>query len=361
MITIIVLLILAVVAIGAVQDDGIINHAKNARDQYGAAQVNENSTIQAYLDKIKEHVGTGSGVGTGTGGNNNTNETETNETKFSFVYNVDKTAKITGIKSLKSGITELTFPSEVVYEDETYSVTEINWELFIDCSGITSIVIPETITIVSSEEGFQKFSNLTSVTWNAKKITVKYDAFKDLTKLTNFTFSEGLETINLGDERSSLKGCTNLKNITIPSTVTEIGEYSFAGTSLTSVFIPASVTDIGEYAFGNCTSLTDIYCEAESKPDGWTMSEDYKWNQGTNANVHWNVISFKIAGTEYKAQRGMKWSQWIDSTEYNSKDFSYTTYRVFYDLDTLIVVDENSTIVNPESEIGSGGTYKLSA
>ena len=68
-ITIIVLLILAVVAIGAVQNDEIINHAKNAKAQYGAAQVNENSTIQSYLDKIQEHVGTGSGVGTGTGEN----------------------------------------------------------------------------------------------------------------------------------------------------------------------------------------------------------------------------------------------------------------------------------------------------
>ena len=66
-ITIIVLLILAVVAIGAVQNDGIIDHAKNAKQEYGAAQVKENTTLQGYLDKIKEYVGTGSGSATGTG------------------------------------------------------------------------------------------------------------------------------------------------------------------------------------------------------------------------------------------------------------------------------------------------------
>ena len=78
-ITIIVLLILAVVAIGAVQNDGIIGHAKNARDEYSTAQATENSTIQSYLDKIQEHVGTGTGVasGTGTGGNQGTEVTFT--------------------------------------------------------------------------------------------------------------------------------------------------------------------------------------------------------------------------------------------------------------------------------------------
>lgn len=53
-ITIIVLLILAVVAIAAVSGDGIINHAKNARDNYNEAQIQENSVIKNYQD-ILDH------------------------------------------------------------------------------------------------------------------------------------------------------------------------------------------------------------------------------------------------------------------------------------------------------------------
>ena len=52
-ITIIVLLILAVVAIGAVQNDGIIKHAKNAREEYGQAQINENTTLEINLLEYK--------------------------------------------------------------------------------------------------------------------------------------------------------------------------------------------------------------------------------------------------------------------------------------------------------------------
>lgn len=47
----------------------------------------------------------------------------------------------------------------------------------------------------------------------------------------------------------------------IPSGVTSIGAYAFAGcTSLTTVTIPASVTSIASSAFSGDSALTDIYC-----------------------------------------------------------------------------------------------------
>ena len=51
-ITIIVLLILAVVAIAAVSNDGIMDHAKNARVEYQAAQVNEQTELNGYETKL---------------------------------------------------------------------------------------------------------------------------------------------------------------------------------------------------------------------------------------------------------------------------------------------------------------------
>jgi hypothetical protein len=52
---------------------------------------------------------------------------------------------------------------------------------------------------------------------------------------------------------------TKLKTITIPNSITSIGEYSFSDcTGLTSVNMPNNVTNIGEQAFLNCTGLTSI-------------------------------------------------------------------------------------------------------
>ena len=54
--------------------------------------------------------------------------------------------------------------------------------------------------------------------------------------------------------------CTNLTTITIPDSVTSIGNYAFEYcTGLTDIIIPDSVTSIGSSAFANCTNLTDIY------------------------------------------------------------------------------------------------------
>ena len=57
--TIIVLLILAVVAISAVTGNGIIAHAKNARDLYGTKSEEENSLLQNYLEQLNKENANG--------------------------------------------------------------------------------------------------------------------------------------------------------------------------------------------------------------------------------------------------------------------------------------------------------------
>ena len=54
-------------------------------------------------------------------------------------------------------------------------------------------------------------------------------------------------------------GCSGLTSVTIPNSVTSIGDYAFSDCSgLTSVTIPNSVTSIGDYAFSGCRDLTSV-------------------------------------------------------------------------------------------------------
>lgn len=52
--------------------------------------------------------------------------------------------------------------------------------------------------------------------------------------------------------------CSNLTDVTIPSTVTNIGEGAFAGNDFTSIEIPDSVTTLGVGSFSDCWHLTSL-------------------------------------------------------------------------------------------------------
>ena len=74
------------------------------------------------------------------------------------------------------------------------------------------------------------------------------------TNITSITIPNSVTSI--GDIAFYL--CRGLTNVTIPNSVTSIGLYAFSHTSLTNITIPNSVTFIGDFAFFNSTNLTSI-------------------------------------------------------------------------------------------------------
>jgi len=149
-----------------------------------------------------------------------------------------------------------------------------------------SIVIPESVTEVG--ETCFAWSNLKSVTWNAK--TEKLETWM-------FYLNYYLETVNLSDsiktfgedvfqECNSLKyitlpsglisvgkwtflDCAALESITLPDTLTNISDIMFLRCfSLSNIVIPNKVTEIGVSAFERCSALTEIKIPASVKKIG---------------------------------------------------------------------------------------------
>ena len=77
----------------------------------------------------------------------------------------------------------------------------------------------------------------------------------DCSGLTSVTIPNSVTSIGDG----AFYGCSGLTSVTIPNSVTSIGDYAFSGCSgLTSVTIPNSVTSIGDSAFSDCSGLTSV-------------------------------------------------------------------------------------------------------
>jgi hypothetical protein len=133
----------------------------------------------------------------------------------------------------------------------------------------------------------------------AKNLYINNVLVKDLklttaTKIKQFALYNAncLESVEIPASVTSIEMyafyyCANLQNVTFAKNakVTTLGEGAFCMCeSLKSIKIPASVTSVEIYAFEYCNDLTDIYCEAQSQPSGWSES----WNINCYATVHWN-------------------------------------------------------------------------
>ena len=72
---------------------------------------------------------------------------------------------------------------------------------------------------------------------------------------------EGVTSIG----KRTFYGCSGLTSLTIPNSVTFIGEEAFAESSLTAINLPSSVETIGHEAFRHCPSLATIIVDKDNK------------------------------------------------------------------------------------------------
>lgn len=141
-------------------------------------------------------------------------------------------------------------------------VTSIGKQAFERCTGLSTITIPENVTSIGS--GVFSYNGLTSI--SVASGNTHYDSRNNCNAIietaTNTMIAACQNTViptSVTKLEYAFNGCTGLTSITIPESVTCIGDYAFHECeNLTSVNIPDDVTSIGEYAFYGCDGLTSI-------------------------------------------------------------------------------------------------------
>ena len=144
-------------------------------------------------------------------------------------------------------------------------------------NNATTIYIGRNLTLTGGEN-YPLLDWAASVEFGPQVTTINPYLFTGNTKLASITIGSSVNTIGEGafydcggDEgvtetvvsigsnvtsigASAFQRCEKMKSVTLPSTLTTIGNNAFYSTGLTSVTIPASVLTIGDYAFQNCDS-----------------------------------------------------------------------------------------------------------
>jgi hypothetical protein len=133
----------------------------------------------------------------------------------------------------------------------------------------TKIFVKEGIKRIGTY-AFRGCSSLTSVTISNSVTSIGSYAFQDCSSLTSITIPNSVTSINDG----AFRGCSSLISVTISNSVTRIGSFAFYEcSSLTSVTIPESVTSIGDYAFAGA-KLRNIVIKAKTPPS----SKEYSFS-----------------------------------------------------------------------------------
>lgn len=220
--------------------------------------------------------------------------------EFNAGNDTSKTCSVTGIGTCTD--TVIVIPEK---DPKGYTVRGIWSSAFRDCEDVTDVIIPETVTYISSY-AFDKCSNLVSINFPSGMKTIGDGAFMMCSSLESaiipdsveyigtcaFADCTSLKNVNIGNGVTEISSraferCTSLTDLNIGSSVQKIGRGAFSAcSSLIGVTIPDSVYVIDEHAFENCISLTSIKIGKHAEPRFSIFDKCYKLVEIINTSWH---------------------------------------------------------------------------
>ena len=198
-----------------------------------------------------------------------------------FTY--EEAAQVTDLGAFFSRNNDIVKFNELEYFT---GLTEIAEQAFLYCENLTSVKLPETVTVIHTsafggcksltsinlprflttvESSAFGHTNLASIEIPASLTEIGQNAFNYIPHVTSIVVDEanpvfdsrdGCNAIIDTETNELIQGCANT---VVPRTVAVFRDYAFAGIAgMTTYEIPSWVTTIGGYVFGECPDLTSM-------------------------------------------------------------------------------------------------------
>ena len=222
---------------------------------------------------------------------------------------------------VNSGV--LTLPASIEGEGVLYPLKEIRSRAFVNCTALTGIILPSSITSIY-DFAFRDCNNLESVNWEdltaleyifssaflrsglkrvmfpASLLQVSTGAFGDCFQLSEIDFGKSkLEYL----QGNTFSGCALQGELHLPEGLQSIGNRDFANNiGLTKVYLPTSLNSMYSSAFADCSNVTDVYFQKQGESTQWlNANQDFgtgsDYNCSVTLHVSQNVLDACVADT----------------------------------------------------------------
>lgn len=229
--------------------------------------------------------------------------------------------------------------SEIIL-DNTSSPIEIGQRAFKDCSNVTDIKIPVSLSLNEIEPFAGIGNSLTAIDitkgtcsgTDYRETTYKntpwYSAQKDLP----VTIEDGITYIG----NMTFNKCEYLSNIALPDSVTEIGTRAFLGCKAFTTFrIPSLITEIKDQTFAECSELTEF----SNMPSAVTSFGNFAFYNCKKLNKITIPLSIgKMYRNTFCGCSALEYENLnYESTTKYHRWYTTSTYKTEYDLQTNLI------------------------
>lgn len=242
-------------------------------------------------------------------------------------------------------------------DNDTYGV-KIGNATELSCITIPEEYCEKPVTLIM-ESGFEcSNDNLTKIIITKNIEVIENRAFYSCKNLTFVEFFEDIKLTKIGD--SAFESCYKLSGITLPNSLTYIGNRTFLNTAIHQIIIPKNVDYIGAYAFSNNTENIEqsgfswnFFCESTIFRD-W----DEKWN------LIYDITLYKSDGKKEKyKQIGSIYLYRSDNDILKEVDYQGHFWKYENKNEKIIAIwgmsDNNSWIVKNKYQIKNGENYPV--